>query len=56
MILCFDLETKNKLISNGHTFLREVDCENKKGFLFFDDGNIIEFDKNKIIYTEEAFF
>lgn len=56
IIYCFDIETKERLLMGGYTYLNEVNFENAKAYVFLNNGVKLNFEKNKVFYTNQLRF
>lgn len=52
----FSEEDKEKLLLNGYSFIKEVCFGDKKGYLFNNNGNKINFNNTQVLYTNKLTF
>ena len=55
-IYTYSEEVKNKLISNGFTFIRKVVYGNKQAFLFANNGSKLTFNQGEVTYSNKLTF
>lgn len=56
MVLCFDNETKEELLRNGYKYFGKRDVSGRTAYVFFNNGNKLNFEKNKVMFTNILHF
>lgn len=50
-LYCFDVETKDKLLTNEYKYIGEKTMKNQKVYVFFNNGKHLNFEKGKVMIT-----
>lgn len=58
-IYCYDDKAKEKLLSQGYTFIKNIKYKNRNSYLFINDGqadNNLSFSNEEIEYSNKLCF